>query len=435
MPTLEVYLGERRVGELAADADGRLTFAYESAGAPALSLSLPSRAEPYADADCRPFFAGLLPEGDALQRAAESRRLQVYETFKLLEAFGGECAGAVRLLPPGIVPAIPRSYEPLDDESLADLLAEIDRAPYFARDRRVRLSVAGVQGKTAVRVTDTGLAKPLGGSPSTHILKVGNERYPTLPQNEAFCLRLAGALGLATARAELRRAGDRFFLLVERYDRAVAEGAIRERHQEDFCQALGYAPERKYEIDETTGAKTGPGLKECFDLLDRTRTPAVDRGELLRRILFNFLIANADAHAKNLSLIYDDSAGTRPRLAPAYDLVCTRIYPQLTDAFAMAHGGARRPEEMTRAAWDRLAREIGIAPRLLRDTAARLSRDIVPAARRLMDAEFSHHVPFAHILSAIGERVRTLSDSLALKIDVDTPPLVLQAPGWGQPGS
>lgn len=435
MPEIDVFLVEAHVGALAADADGRLTFAYDGTTAPALSLSLPPRIESYADAACRPFFAGLLPEGSALQRAAESRRLQVYETFRLLEAFGGECAGAVRLLPSGTVPSIPRQYEALDENSLAEALDEIDRAPNFARDRRVRLSVAGVQGKTAVRVTDSGLAKPLGGSPSTHILKVGNDRFPTLPQNEAFCLRLASALGLAAARAELRRAGGRHFLLVERYDRVVSGGDVRERHQEDFCQALGFMPERKYEIDEATGAKIGPGFKECFDLLDGTRAPAVDRGELLRRLLFNFLIANADAHAKNLSLIYDDSAIARPRLAPAYDLVSTRIYPQLTDAFAMSHGGARNPEATTRATWDRLAREVGIAPRTLRDEAARLSREIVPACRRLMDREFTHHAPFAHILSAIGERVRHLSDAFGLGLDVDTPPLVLQAPGWGHLGS
>lgn len=433
MAVLDVYLGETRAGTLTADGEGQMTFAYIDATAPALSLSLPPRVEPYADRECRPFFAGLLPEGDALRRAADSRRLQIYETFRLLESFGGECAGAVRLLPEGNAPAIPHDYQPLDDTALGDVLADIDRAPNFARDRRVRLSVAGVQGKTAVKLTAKGIAKPLNGSPSTHILKVGNERYPTLPQNEAFCLHLAVALGLDAARCELRHAGDRPFLLVERYDRAVDNGRVRELHQEDFCQALGFPPERKYEIDETGGDKIGPGFADCFGLIDRTRQPALDRLELLRRVLFNYLIANADAHAKNFSLLYSD--GGAPRLAPAYDLVCTALYEHLTDDFAMRHGGIRHPDEMTRESWDALARDIGMTPRLLHDEAHTLAKAIIPAAKHLMQPPFSRHAPYAHIVNVIGERVRALADALSLAIDVDTPPPVLRAPGWSGPAS
>ena len=42
----------------------------------------------------------------------------------------------------------------------------------------------------------------------------------------------------------------------------------------------------------------------------------------LQLIVFNFLIGNADAHAKNLSILHADNG---IKLAPFYDLVSTEI--------------------------------------------------------------------------------------------------------------
>lgn len=68
MNALDVYLHDDRAGALERHDGARLRFTYDpewlsAAGMP-LSLSLPLREKPYADADCRPFFAGLLPEGE-----------------------------------------------------------------------------------------------------------------------------------------------------------------------------------------------------------------------------------------------------------------------------------------------------------------------------------------------------------------------------------
>ena len=428
---LHVYLGSRQIGELESDAEGRMTFRYlTNDPASALSLSLPPRTEPYNDTKCRPFFAGLLPEGAALQMAAESRRLQVYEIFKLLRAFGAECAGAVRLLPPGEAPQIHQDYELLVGTSLIREIRAINQAPNFARDQRVRLSVAGVQSKTAVRITEDGIFKPLNGSPSTHLLKVGNERYPDLPKNEAFCLRLAARLDIPTSEVELREFDGIPVLLVRRYDRSIENGVVVEHHQEDFCQALGYPPAAKYEVDENTGTKVGPGFAQCATLIRKTRRPAVEMQTFIRRVLLNYLVGNADAHAKNMSLLYgSDAIGVS--LAPLYDVVCTRLYPELAETLAMRHGDVLDPDKLTKAAWDGLARDLRVAPKLICDLAAELARAIVPEARALMSAEFTQFPPYSHILNAIGERTQKLSDDLKLGIDVDTPPFMLRPPGWG----
>jgi HipA-like protein len=64
---LDVYLGPRLAGHFTQDDSGSLWFAYAAdwladARAVPLSRSLPLRAEPYERNQCRPFFAGLLPE-------------------------------------------------------------------------------------------------------------------------------------------------------------------------------------------------------------------------------------------------------------------------------------------------------------------------------------------------------------------------------------
>lgn len=427
---LDVYLNDALAGRLDCNDSGRMTFTYRAAEPDlSLSMAMPPRGEPYPDAGCRPFFAGLLPEGGALETAATARRIPVFETFKLLAAFGGDCAGAVRLLSPGTSPTINQDYEARDGEALAQLIAEIASNPNFARDRRVRLSVAGAQSKTAVRLQGAQVYVPLNGSPSTHIIKVGSASFPDLPENEAFCMQLATRCGLRAAKVDLKELSGHRYCLVSRYDRIVSGAGVAEIHQEDFCQALGYLPAQKYEVDEDSGDKVGPGLAECFALLRRTRRPGPDILQFLNGVVFNYLIGNADAHAKNFSLLYDEFAGA-PSLAPFYDVVCTRIYPQLNLQFAMRHGPVLDPGEMSRDAWQSLADQAGIRFSLLLTIARRLASVIVEEARGLITERYREAPPMVQIVSAIGERVTRLSADLELGIEVDTPPLMQHPPGW-----
>ena len=98
---LEVLLLEQPAGRLTLTA-GVLQFQYapqwlEQPKAMALSQSLPLQAEPFDDPTCRPFFAGLLPEGQLRQRIAQRCQVSASNDFGLLAAIGGDCAGAVSL--------------------------------------------------------------------------------------------------------------------------------------------------------------------------------------------------------------------------------------------------------------------------------------------------------------------------------------------------
>lgn len=433
MDRLEIFLGTRKVGELTTDDQGRLQFAYAGPEPLPLSLGLPVRLVPYTDEECRPFFAGLLPEGEALRHAAANKRLQPYETFRLLEAYGGECAGAVRLLPPGAAPTIAADYELMDEADLAQLAHRLPTDPNFSSDGRVRLSLAGAQAKTAVAIFDDGIFRPLGGSPSTHIVKIAaNSDYVDIVRNEAFCMRLADRMGLDVAPVELRSFGGIPCLLVTRYDRVMgAHRHVAEWHQEDMGQALRYPPERKYQFDDQ-GAQIGPALPDCLALLKSVRAPALAEQEFRRRVLFNFLIGNADAHAKNSSLLYDEP-GRAPVLAPAYDLVCTRIYPTLTEDFALAIGAARRADALTLADLESLAPATAAGRRAFLKEADNMASTIVPAARALCrEYPFSEQLPFGHILSCIGQRAMQLGEILGKPVTVDTRPFILRGGGWLQ---
>jgi len=147
--------------------------------------------------------------------------------------------------------------------------------------------------------------------------------------------------------------------LIERYDRRRGEdGKLTHLHQEDFCQALGFSHGRKYEADG------GPGFKACFGLTsDQSTQPALDKMIMLRWAIFNHLIGNCDAHAKNLSMLI---AREDYQLSPLYDLLSTRVYGKLSQKFAMRIGGQHRSDGVLKEHWERLALAIGDNIRALR---------------------------------------------------------------------
>ncbi len=337
---LDVFLGSDKIGVLEQDAHGALWFAYDtkwlaSGGAVPLSASLPLREERYRSMECRPFFAGLLPEETSRKLVASRFGVSERNDFALLEQIGAECAGAVSMQQTGEVPlAGIASYRGIELSELEEKLRGLPKAPLLAGQDGIRLSLAGAQGKAAVAMRDGSYLLPLDGSPSTHILKPDSERFPGLVENEFFCMRLASALGLDVAPVDIGTAGSIRFLNVTRYDRRPDGGTWKEGweriHQEDFCQALGITPELKYQNEG------GPGFKECFKLIrGNSTTPVFEVLKMFDAVVFNFLIGNNDAHGKNFSFLYD---GGETRLAPLYDLVSTELYPELSLRMAMKIG-------------------------------------------------------------------------------------------------
>jgi len=355
MNALDVWLYRDVAGRLEQRRAG-LRFQYSAgwiaAARPPLSQSLPVREQPYGHDPAHSFFSNLLPEGDVRQLVARRLGVSVGNDFGLLAALGGDCAGAISLHEPGadLPSGDPGRVRWLDDAALARLVAELPARPLLAgadEDGEVRLSLAGAQDKLPVVFRDGRVGIPLAGTPSTHILKAPIERFDHTVVNEAFCLRVAARLGLDTVQADILPVEDKQVLLVRRYDRAERDTGVDRIHQEDFCQALGVPPERKYE------AEGGPGFADCFELLRRASSaPAPDVLALMDATVLNFLLGNHDAHGKNFSLLYEPH---RVRLAPLYDVVCTSAYPGLTRKMAMKLGGEYRPEYVRSRHVDRFA--------------------------------------------------------------------------------
>ncbi|MEI8256851.1 MAG: HipA domain-containing protein [Deltaproteobacteria bacterium] len=270
------------------------------------------------------------------------------------------------------------------------------------------LSLAGAQDKLPVYVDGEVLWLPTGSAPSSHILKFDNRDFKHLPANELMILRLATAVGLPAVPGTLRRFGKATALLVERYDRVERSGALQRLHQEDLCQALGYPAERKY---QTEG---GPGLARCMEIVRRhSSDPLVDSLLLIRWQLFNAVVGNADGHAKNLALLH---GATGTRLAPFYDLVCTRAYPRLDRRLAMHIGTSADPDALRRADWAAAAADLGVGERFLRDTAREMIsavRDALEPTRRSVEREFGRNDFLrSSVAPAIGAATRRLTMSL-----------------------
>jgi serine/threonine-protein kinase HipA len=173
------------------------------------------------------------------------------------------------------------------------------------------------------RAADGTWQLPNGDAPSTWILKPDGP-HP-MAANEATCLRLAAACALDPAHAELLDLAGLPVLAVRRYDRLeTPDGALPARlHQEDGCQATSTPPGMKYE------EQGGPALRDLAGLLRNYGDPA-DVTRLLRRTTFNMAVGNADAHAKNFSILHDTDNPTIS-LAPLYDVLST-IALELTDS-------------------------------------------------------------------------------------------------------
>lgn len=404
---LDVWLFSDHIGTLLQE-HGRLSFTYAphwliADHATPLSQSLPLQAEPFDDRAARPFFAGLLPEGDKRRLVAQSLQVSAKNDFALLDGIGGECAGAVTFLESG--QSLRETDRPsevrwLDDTEVIRLLQDMPKRPMLAGESGLRLSLAGAQDKLPVLIDGIRIGLPLNGAPSSHILKPAIPGIRDSVWNEMFCMRLAKAIKLDVANVLAGHVADSVFLLVERYDRhRNAAGKLQRLHQEDFCQALQVAPEYKYQNEG------GPDLTASFDLARsaiKPSAPSILR--LLDFIIFNALIGNHDAHAKNFSLLYSPHG---VRLAPLYDALSTAIYPDLSNKMAMKIGGKYIFSEVHPRHWDRFATLAGLSPAQTRRRVSQLAQQLPDAARNLQqEAIFTgiNSPVIADIISLIEQR-------------------------------
>lgn len=329
-PPLSAWLYGTQLGTLSEPKFGKLRFDFSDTaerrfgvGSLVLSVTMPldARRRPRGDVT-RTWFSALLPESSARGQIERLYDVRPGDDFGLLEAIGLDCAGAVTLSSPerSQPPDSNARLVPLTGDDLAEAVRRLPERPLGAGSS-VRVSLAGAQEKLLLAKTPDGRwARPVDGAPSTHILKPQDMRLDGYAAGEAFCLRLASALGLTTVDTEVLDIDGRPTIAVSRYDRSVQDRLVSRLHQEDACQALSVdvtaRPERKYQ------AFGGPSLRQVAGIL-AARNPA-DRSKLLALTALNVAVGNADCHARNLSLLHDPDGAVR--LAPAYDITPTTFY-------------------------------------------------------------------------------------------------------------
>lgn len=409
---LAVWHEQRRVGVLRRNPVGAIGFRYDpdwiAGGGFAVSRSLPLASREFApeEGGTQRWFANLLPEGAVREHIVRDLKLPNTD-FDLLRAIGGECAGALSILPVEQQPSGQRHYRALTEKDLADLAAR--RGQIYAAwpaDERPRLSLAGAQDKCPVLLRDDQYFLPQGEAPSSHILKFELADYRHLPTYETFTTQLAAAIGLPVVDIVLRSIGQIRYAQIVRYDRLWDErGEVQRLHQEDFCQALGYGHERKYQ------EHGGPSFAQCYRLVQEASSePAIDVQHLLRWQIFNVLAGNSDGHAKNLSLLHLPDGTTR--LAPFYDLACTRAIERIDFHLAFDVGGERNPSVITSAHWETLARACDVRPQflgnLVQEIAAGLQDRLGPV-REAFEARYGDYPALQRIEQVVTTQCRRIT--------------------------
>src|ERR1043166_1470440 len=411
---LAVYFEQRSVGVIKVEGKGP-AFIYDrtwlaTRGAFPISTTMPLGPEPFGAAIFLPWAANRPPENEQLPRVGQFLGMSPNDVVGLLSEIGRDTAGALSIGKPGGTSAV--YWRPIETEAEVErVIEELPSKPFLVGEEGVSMSLAGVQSKLAVGVDDQGrICVPTAGSPSTHILKPDSERLPGGVHNEAFCLTLAARLGLRTVAITTGKAGNRTFLLVKRYDRTGRGGRWRRLHQEDFCQALGKPPSAKYEINQT--GVCGPTLKDMFDLTRRVMAPT-EILRLLDMIIFNVIVCNTDAHAKNYSIMLN-AAGAA--LAPGYDVMCGEAWRHVTKKLAQTIAGKNRGEEMTGKDWHSFARECGLGARQVISRARALAESALAeagaAAGNVSRMPAGDHPVLAEVQTCITRRAQTLLTNL-----------------------
>ncbi len=347
-----------------------LVFRYESTwqalpDAFPLSTSMPLVQDEHPHTKIEPYLWNLLPDNPkVLEQWAKRFHVSPNNVFRLLEHVGEDCAGAIQFIPEA------REAELLDrnDEETVEWIDETELASRIStllQDHGAQrkgadvgqFSLAGAQPKTALYQSPvTGLwGIPRGQTPTTHILKPASNDFPGYAENEHFCLTLSAQLGIKAASSSVIHCDGVPVFCVKRYDRYFKGGRCFRIHQEDFCQARGLPPSKKYQNEG------GPSIEDVantiWDLSSRARE---DIDTFARALIFNFLISGTDAHAKNYSLLI--AGGNQVRLAPLYDMSSALPYPEIVSPhkakMAMKVGSKYKIKEIEARHWETCAKQL-----------------------------------------------------------------------------
>jgi serine/threonine-protein kinase HipA len=379
------------------------------------------------DATVKNFFSNLLPEGELLDGLSKKHQVSKFDVFGLLKKVGSDCAGALIIADTEQIAADdPQGYEFISDEELNQQIMESRHAnvPLTFWGKKPRMSLAGVQNKLGVYVDSSErLMLPLQSQPTSHILKIGNPNYASMEANEYFCMQLAQEIGLSVPDTRFRKLPEPV-LLVHRYDREWVEGqlgVIKRRHQIDACQALNLPPNLKYQEPDYEYAPSGATLADIIGLAKLCDTPSAAQVTIINWILFNYLIGNTDAHAKNLSFLINRAENPARMLgrtasinaAPFYDMVSGSAYG-LND-FAQRIGNEGDLRLVSARDWREFAKQVGVAPKLVKKLGEMLVKKMAGKLDQVVGRVLTETSD--EIVRRIDEHIRAqtnlLKDSLA----------------------
>ncbi len=420
--TLCAIYGDKTVGEIHWDRNkDEMRFRYakswrNSRSAFPLSLSMPLRTTEHPHDRVDAFLWGLLPDNDGvLKQWGERFQVSHRHAFQLLSKVGEDCAGAIQLVQPD---KVDRFLNHKNDNVNWLTAAEVEdrihallrdhSATRFARDHG-QFSLAGAQPKIALHYDrqKKRWGIPEGSVPTTHILKPATDDFEGKAEVEHFCLRLAGKLGFPVPATQVINFGGAPVFVARRYDRT--RDGKRRIHQEDMCQALGHLPQKKYEN------QGGPGAAEIAALLrEHSSEPVEDVWRFFEALVYNWLIAGTDAHAKNYSVLI---VKRTVRLAPLYDLISTLPYPKTVDPrrakLAMKIGGKyllRGKGGVTARSWEKCAAEMELDPEEARSRILNLAGKVPVAAAavaRDLEAKQLRHKVIPKLVAGIEKWTAT----------------------------
>lgn len=430
---LDVLINGRLVGRLEKASTGAISFQYDEAWLAwehrfAVSLSLPLTPTAYRGAEVAAVFDNLLPDRDTVRRRVGERMgAQGTDFYSLLEAIGRDCVGAMQFLPEGGAAQDKGNIEgePVNNAQIEAMLADLAQAPLgLDREQEFRISVAGAQEKTALLRVDGQWLRPVGTTPTTHILKPQLGQIPSADgmidmsdsvDNEHYCLKLMHAFGLQVAQTEITTFGSRRVLVVERFDRRWRNAShILRLPQEDSCQALSIPPTRKYQSDG------GPGMRDIIGILDGTNDPRADQAAFFKSQILFWLIGATDGHAKNFSIFLEP--GGRFSLTPFYDVLSAQpaadrgqiAPPKFRLAMSAGTNRHYRLSEVMGRHFVQTGKAAGLGADLMRRAISELldqAANAVSQARAAMPLDFADEV-HASIAAAVDRRLPHLASAL-----------------------
>jgi serine/threonine-protein kinase HipA len=395
---LDVWLGGRVVADLTVNRRqvAQLRYRHDyvaerGEGALGLSVPLPVSSRRFGGDLVDRWIESLLPEGETRTVLEQYFRVRRGDGFALLAALGRDCAGAVAILPPGEnLAADIGALQPMTPAGVEQAVATLRQHP-LGVDQDVRVSLGGLQSKLLLVQVGDGWARPVGGTPSTHILKPDPPEFPGLAASEAFAQRAAALAGLDAAEVRLEAFGDRLVLVVTRFDRELKGGRLVRRHQEDGCQALGTNPSGPAKYQASDGAVSYQRLAAVL------AAHASDQTDQFRRlgamVTFTVAIGNTDAHLRNHSFMH--GTGTLS-LAPVYDAAPTAQFASTRD-LALWVGGQSMLAVVTRshivaelASWgmetDEAAEVVGSTLQCTADALGKAAQAIPEVPRSVVEA-------------------------------------------------